>query len=60
MARQPRLDVPGLPQHVVQRGSNRLSCFLDQADRQPGDAWMASSTSTSSRRGLLRNFDIAT
>lgn len=33
MARQPRLDLPGIPQHVVQRGNNRLPCFLDQADR---------------------------
>jgi putative transposase len=29
MARQPRLD----PQHIVQRGNNRLPCFLDDTDR---------------------------
>jgi putative transposase len=34
MARQPRLDLPGIPQHVVQRGNNRLPCFLDDADRR--------------------------
>lgn len=34
MARQPRLDLPGIPQHVVQRGNNRLPCFLDIADRR--------------------------
>jgi len=34
MARQPRLDLPGIPQHVVQRGNNRLPCFLDENDRQ--------------------------
>lgn len=34
MARQPRLDLPGIPQHVVQRGNNRLPCFLDDVDRQ--------------------------
>jgi len=34
MARQPRLDLPHLPQHVVQRGNNRLPCFLDDDDRQ--------------------------
>ena len=34
MARQPRLDLPGIPQHVVQRGNNRLPCFLDDGDRQ--------------------------
>jgi putative transposase len=33
MARQPRLDLPGIPQHVVQRGNNRLPCFLDNDDR---------------------------
>lgn len=33
MARQPRLDLPGIPQHVVQRGNNRLPCFLDDHDR---------------------------
>lgn len=33
MARQPRLDIPGIPQHVVQRGNNRLPCFLDDEDR---------------------------
>ena len=33
MARQPRLDLPGMPQHVVQRGNNRLPCFLDDYDR---------------------------
>ncbi len=34
MARQPRFDLPGIPQHVVQRGNNRLPCFLDDADRR--------------------------
>lgn len=34
MARLPRLDLPGIPQHVVQRGNNRLPCFLDDEDRQ--------------------------
>jgi putative transposase len=33
MARHPRLDLPGIPQHVVQRGNNRLPCFLDDGDR---------------------------
>lgn len=33
MARQPRFDLPGIPQHVVQRGNNRLPCFLDEFDR---------------------------
>lgn len=33
MARLPRLDLPGIPHHIVQRGNNRLQCFLDDADR---------------------------
>ena len=33
MARQPRLDLPGIPQHIVQRGNNRLPCCLDDTDR---------------------------
>jgi putative transposase len=33
MARLPRLDLPNIPQHIVQRGNNRLPCFLDDADR---------------------------
>jgi len=34
MARLPRPDLPGIPQHIVQRGNNRLPCFLDDDDRQ--------------------------
>lgn len=34
MARLPRPDFVGIPQHVVQRGNNRLPCFLDDEDRQ--------------------------
>lgn len=33
MARLPRLDLPGVPKHIVQRGNNRLPCFLDDGDR---------------------------
>lgn len=32
MARQPRLDLPGIPQHVVQRGNDRQACFATQTD----------------------------
>lgn len=32
MARQPRLDLPGVPQHVIQRGNNRQPCFLAEDD----------------------------
>ena len=34
MARPPRVELPGVPLHVVQRGNNRLPCFLDDDDRQ--------------------------
>lgn len=34
MARLPRLDLPHIAQHVVQRGNNRLPCFLDDDDRR--------------------------
>jgi putative transposase len=33
MARQRRLDLPGVPQHIVQRGNNRSVCFFDDGDR---------------------------
>lgn len=29
MARLPRLDLAGIPRHVVLRGNDRLPCFLD-------------------------------
>lgn len=34
MTRLPRPDLAGVPQHVVQRGNNRLPCFLDDEDRR--------------------------
>jgi putative transposase len=34
MARLPRPDLAGVPQHVVQRGNNRFPCFLDDEDRR--------------------------
>ena len=33
MGRMPRFDLAGIPQHIVQRGNNRLPCFLDDSDR---------------------------
>src|ERR1700729_3005315 len=32
MARRPRLDLPCLPLHVIQRGNNRLPCFFQDDD----------------------------
>lgn len=34
MARLPRFELAGIPKHVVQRGNNRLPCFLDDEDHQ--------------------------
>ena len=31
---KPGIDVPGIPQHVIQRGVNRCACFRDQLDRE--------------------------
>jgi putative transposase len=32
MARIPRIDLPGVAQHIVQRGNDRQACFADDAD----------------------------
>ena len=32
MPRRPRLDVPGVAQHLVQRGNNRNVCFFSDQD----------------------------
>ena len=32
MPRPLRIDLPGIPQHVVQRGNDRQPCFFDDAD----------------------------
>lgn len=32
MPRLPRFDLPGIPQHVVQRGHDRLPCFAGEVD----------------------------
>src|SRR5438874_712623 len=34
MARHPRLELPGIPLHVIQRGNNRALCFLADGDRR--------------------------
>jgi len=34
MARLPRLAVPDLPHHVIQRGNNRAAIFVDAADHE--------------------------
>ena len=32
MPRKPRFNLPGVPQHVIQRGNNREPCFFSEAD----------------------------
>ncbi|MEJ2076351.1 MAG: transposase, partial [Reinekea sp.] len=32
MARRPRIYVPGVAHHVIQRGNNREACFGDESD----------------------------
>lgn len=32
MPRQPRLDIPGIAQHVIQRGNDRRPCFFRDSD----------------------------
>src|SRR5688500_3782403 len=34
MPRPPRLELPGVPLHVRQRGNNRAACFFGDADRR--------------------------
>lgn len=34
MPRAPRLELPGIPLHVTQRGVNRCAIFIDDADRR--------------------------
>lgn len=34
MARLPRLELPGVPIHVIQRGNNRAACFFGDIDRR--------------------------
>ena len=34
MARPPRLELAGVPMHLVQRGNNRAACFFNDVDRR--------------------------
>ena len=40
MARLPRLDVPGVAQHVIQRGNNRQVCFASEQDFAAYAGWL--------------------
>jgi len=34
MPRAPRLELPDVPLHIVQRGNNRAACFFGEIDRR--------------------------
>ena len=40
MARLPRLSVPGIPQHIIQRGNNRQVCFGSVQDFSVYANWL--------------------
>lgn len=41
MARLPRLCPKGIPQHIIQRGTNRQVCFANEADYAAYASWLA-------------------
>jgi putative transposase len=50
MPRQPRPDLAGVPQHVVQRGNDRQACFFEDADYR---AYLTGLREASLRYGCL-------
>jgi len=40
MARRPRLCLAGIPQHVIQRGTNRQACFASEEDMAAYAHWL--------------------
>ena len=40
MARLPRLCLPGIPQHIIQRGNNRQACFACDEDFAAYATWL--------------------
>ncbi len=40
MARLPRLCLPGIPQHIIQRGTNRQVCFASDEDFSAYARWL--------------------
>ena len=40
MARLPRLCLPGVPQHIIQRGINRQACFVSDKDFAAYAHWL--------------------
>ena len=40
MARLPRICLPGIPQHIIQRGNNRQACFGSEEDFAAYAHWL--------------------
>ncbi|WP_286272261.1 transposase [Thalassotalea hakodatensis] len=40
MARLPRIDLPNIPQHIIQRGNNRQACFYHEKDFKAYLNWL--------------------
>jgi putative transposase len=49
MPRAPRLELPGVPLHIVQRGNNRAACFFGDIDRR---LYLKLLAQTAARRGV--------
>ena len=43
MARLPRICLPGIPQHIIQRGTNRQVCFASEEDLSAYAHWLEES-----------------
>jgi len=43
MTRLPRLSIPGIPQHIIQRGNNRQVCFASEDDFTAYAHWLEES-----------------
>ncbi|NKF21929.1 transposase [Solimonas marina] len=41
MPRRPRIQLPGVPQHIIQRGNNRQACFYTEEDYRLYLEWLA-------------------
>jgi REP-associated tyrosine transposase len=41
MARLPRLCLPGIPLHIIQRGTNRQACFASEGDFAAYASWLS-------------------
>jgi putative transposase len=40
MPRRPRIQIDGVPLHIVQRGHNRGACFFDDQNRHAYLGWL--------------------